>query len=122
MESKSITTTINPISELPTFIPAKTTTSSSATPIKKSITTQPQGIEEEEEQQSWPGQNVEVEDYSPLSSDIDFHPLSNATITVRVIKSFEYRTFKGLVLKNVDLGLETVGALMERTKRGKWRI
>lgn len=59
------------------------------------------------------------EEYDPLRSDIAFHPLSDATITVRVIKSFEYRTFKGLVLHGVDLGKMTVGELMENTKRGE---
>lgn len=68
----------------------------------------------------WPGLNVEEEDYAPLSSDIDVYPLSNATLTVRVVKSFEYRTFKGLVLKGVDLNKVTVGELMERVKKGEF--
>jgi hypothetical protein len=68
---------------------------------------------------SWPGESVEPETYAPLSSDVDTYPLTNATLTVRVIKSFEYRTFKGLVLKRVNLQEETVGSLMDRTKRGE---
>ncbi|KAI9632092.1 cytoplasm protein [Dioszegia hungarica] len=55
--------------------------------------------------------------YDPLRSDEAFHPLNNATITVRIIKSFEYRTFRGMVLKGVNLGEVTVGELMERCKR-----
>ncbi|KAI9256232.1 hypothetical protein BY458DRAFT_519434 [Sporodiniella umbellata] len=39
------------------------------------------------------------------------NPTSSATITVRCIKSFEYRTCKNLVLRNVNLETETVGNL-----------
>ncbi|ELU44738.1 hypothetical protein AG1IA_01219 [Rhizoctonia solani AG-1 IA] len=41
-------------------------------------------------------------------------PLSSATITVRVIKSFEYRTEKSLVIHALDLEHTTVGELKER--------
>ncbi|KAG8692543.1 hypothetical protein FRC08_009698 [Ceratobasidium sp. 394] len=41
-------------------------------------------------------------------------PLSAATITVRVIKSFEYRTEKSLVLHALDLERMTVGELKTR--------
>ncbi|KAG8747663.1 hypothetical protein FRC10_000206 [Ceratobasidium sp. 414] len=41
-------------------------------------------------------------------------PLSAATITVRVIKSFEYRTEKSLVLHALDLEHMTVGELKAR--------
>ncbi|KAB5596463.1 hypothetical protein CTheo_100 [Ceratobasidium theobromae] len=43
-------------------------------------------------------------------------PLSAATITVRVIKSFEYRTEKSLVLHGLDLEHTTVGELEERVR------
>ncbi|CAE6457378.1 unnamed protein product [Rhizoctonia solani] len=43
-------------------------------------------------------------------------PLSAATITVRVIKSFEYRTEKSLVLHALDLEHMTVGDLKERVR------
>ncbi|KDN51740.1 hypothetical protein RSAG8_00288, partial [Rhizoctonia solani AG-8 WAC10335] len=43
-------------------------------------------------------------------------PLSTATITVRVIKSFEYRTEKSLVLHALDLEHMTVGELKERVR------
>lgn len=45
-------------------------------------------------------------------------PLSAATITVRVIKSFEYRTEKSLVLHGLDLEHTTVGELEERVRNG----
>jgi hypothetical protein len=45
-------------------------------------------------------------------------PLSSATITVRVIKSFEYRTEKSLVLHALDLEHMTVGDLKERVRNG----
>ncbi|KAG8760718.1 hypothetical protein FRC14_002214 [Serendipita sp. 396] len=41
-------------------------------------------------------------------------PLSSATITVRVIKSFEYRVAKALVLHDLDLTHTTVGELKEK--------
>ncbi|KAF9932919.1 hypothetical protein BGZ67_004515 [Mortierella alpina] len=51
---------------------------------------------------------------TPTASD----PLSNtlapstaATLTIRVIKSFEYRTSKNLILHNIDLTTTTVGQL-----------
>lgn len=53
-----------------------------------------------------------------LSSDLQ--PLTNATLTIRCIKSFEYRTEKNLVLKGLDLLTMTVGELMERCREGEW--
>ncbi|KAF8610213.1 hypothetical protein BDV93DRAFT_517377 [Ceratobasidium sp. AG-I] len=41
-------------------------------------------------------------------------PLSAATLTIRVIKSFEYRTEKSLVLRALDLEKMTVGELKTR--------
>ncbi|KAF8553398.1 hypothetical protein OG21DRAFT_1510251 [Imleria badia] len=40
-------------------------------------------------------------------------PRTEATITVRVIKSFEYRTERGLVLHKLNLETTTVGGLKE---------
>ncbi|KAJ6547286.1 hypothetical protein B0H19DRAFT_1266227 [Mycena capillaripes] len=40
-------------------------------------------------------------------------PKSSATLTVRVIKSFEYRTEKSLVLHHVNLETTTVGELKD---------
>jgi hypothetical protein len=46
-------------------------------------------------------------------------PLSAATITVRVIKSFEYRVAKALVLHDLDLEHTTVSELKERVREGR---
>jgi len=43
-------------------------------------------------------------------------PKTSATLTLRIIKSFEYRTEKSLVLHDVDLETTTVGRLKEVTK------
>lgn len=50
--------------------------------------------------------------FDPLTSTT--RPLEDAIITVRVIKSFEYRTHKALVLRGVDLTTTTVEALVKR--------
>ncbi|KIK31350.1 hypothetical protein PISMIDRAFT_5824 [Pisolithus microcarpus 441] len=44
-------------------------------------------------------------------------PLTEATVTVRVIKSFEYRTEKSLVLHKLDLQKTTVGELKNIAKQ-----
>jgi hypothetical protein len=46
-------------------------------------------------------------------------PVTDATLTIRIIKSFEYRTMKPLVLKDLDLTTLTVGELLEKCKAGK---
>ena len=45
-------------------------------------------------------------------------PLSAATLTIRVIKSFEYRTEKSLVLRALNLEKMTVGELKARVLHG----
>jgi len=45
-------------------------------------------------------------------------PKTSATLTVRVIKSFEYRTEKSLVLHNINLETTTVGQLKEIARQG----
>ena len=45
-------------------------------------------------------------------------PRTAATLTLRVIKSFEFRTEKSLVLHGVNLETETVGGLKERARQG----
>jgi hypothetical protein len=45
-------------------------------------------------------------------------PLNAATITIRVIKSFEYRVAKALVLHDLDLQQTTVGELKHIVKEG----
>ncbi|KAL7420317.1 hypothetical protein Q5752_005286 [Cryptotrichosporon argae] len=46
----------------------------------------------------------------------ELRPVGAATLTVRVIKSFPYRTHKSLVLQHVDLRAETVGGLKGRVR------
>ncbi|KAJ9124990.1 hypothetical protein QFC24_002922 [Naganishia onofrii] len=46
----------------------------------------------------------------------ELKPVTDATLTIRVIKSFEYRTQKSLVLKDLDLTKLTVGELLEKCK------
>ena len=43
-------------------------------------------------------------------------PKTSATLTLRIIKSFEYRTEKSLVLHDVDLEATTVARLKEVAK------
>lgn len=45
-------------------------------------------------------------------------PKTSATLTVRVIKSFEFRTEKSLVLHDVNLETTTVGQLKEIARQG----
>lgn len=54
--------------------------------------------------------------HEPLSSEL--RPVTDAVLTVRVIKSFEYRTQKSLVLKGINLEEMTVGGLMDRVRNG----
>ena len=46
-------------------------------------------------------------------------PKSDSTITVRVIKSFEFRTFKNLVLHHLNLEKTTVKQLKETIRSCK---
>lgn len=45
-------------------------------------------------------------------------PKTHATLTLRIIKSFEFRTEKSLVLHGVNLETTTVGELKERARQG----
>ena len=45
-------------------------------------------------------------------------PKSAATLTLRIIKSFEFRTEKSLVLHNVNLEVTTVGQLKDLARNG----
>lgn len=45
-------------------------------------------------------------------------PRTDATLTVRVIKSFEFRTEKSLVLHHINCETTTVGQLKELVKQG----
>ena len=46
-------------------------------------------------------------------------PKTSAIITVRVIKSFEFRTERSLVLRDIDLDTTTVGDLKEMARNGQ---
>ncbi|KAJ9111368.1 hypothetical protein QFC19_001136 [Naganishia cerealis] len=46
----------------------------------------------------------------------ELKPVTDATLTIRVIKNFEYRTQKSLVLRDLDLTKLTVGELLEQCK------
>lgn len=61
---------------------------------------------------------IQEDDHQPLATSLK--PLSSATLTVRIIKSFEFRTQKALVLQDVDLERETVGGLMGRCREGRY--
>jgi hypothetical protein len=52
--------------------------------------------------------------HEPLSSEL--RPQTDATLTIRIIKSFEFRTQKSMVIKGVNLMEETVGGLMQRVR------
>lgn len=58
-----------------------------------------------------------LSEHEPLATELK--PITAATLTVRIIKSFEFRTQKSLVLKEVDLEKITVGELMERCRKGE---
>lgn len=51
----------------------------------------------------------------------ELRPVTNAVLTVRIIKSFPFRTTKNLVLKDLDLTTLTVGGLMDKCREGGWR-
>lgn len=55
-----------------------------------------------------------------LSSELQ--PLENATLTIRCIKSFEYRTEKNLVLKGLNLRELTVEELLQRCREGESHV
>lgn len=54
----------------------------------------------------------------PLATSLK--PLTAATLTVRIVKSFEFRTAKALILKDVDLTRVTVGQLMDMCREGEF--
>lgn len=45
-------------------------------------------------------------------------PKTSAIITVRVVKSFEFRTERSLVLRDINLETTTVGGLKEMVRNG----
>lgn len=65
-------------------------------------------------------QGVKLQQLAIMSSDLTSatRPVTDATLTVRVIKSFKYRTEKSLVLHHIDLTQTTVRDLKNIAKRG----
>ena len=49
-------------------------------------------------------------------------PRSDATITIRIIKSFEFRTERSLILHHINLERATVGQLKEMARQGNFRF
>lgn len=48
-------------------------------------------------------------------------PKTDATLTIRVIKSFEYRTERSLVLHHINLEQTTVAQLKDKVRQGNRR-
>lgn len=57
---------------------------------------------------------VDYDQNEPLTSTL--RPQTMAILTIRIIKSFPYRSIKNHVLKNVDLVNTTAGELLEQIK------
>ena len=49
-------------------------------------------------------------------------PKTDATLTIRVIKSFAFRTERSLVLHHVDLEQTSVAQLKDMVKQGEFRL
>lgn len=58
---------------------------------------------------------IDYDQEEPLTSTV--RPQSMAIITIRIIKSFPYRTIKNHILKDVDLTKMTAGELLEQVKK-----
>lgn len=56
---------------------------------------------------------ADADDFSNVETNLS-RPVTDAVITVRIIKSFAYRSMKSLVLKHVDLTTMTVDGLRKR--------
>lgn len=52
----------------------------------------------------------------PLTNTL--RPATDSVITIRIIKSFEFRTTKNVILHHCDLTTTTVGALKEQVRKG----
>ncbi|THH20947.1 hypothetical protein EW146_g500 [Bondarzewia mesenterica] len=46
-------------------------------------------------------------------------PKTSATLTIRIVKSFEYRTERSLVLHDINLETTTVGQLKQLARQSK---
>jgi hypothetical protein len=56
-------------------------------------------------------------DFSDLVTNAAL-PKTAATLTLRIIKSFEYRTQKSLVIRNINLETTTIGELKDLAREG----
>lgn len=63
---------------------------------------------------------IDYDQEEPLTSTV--RPQSMAIITIRIIKSFPYRTIKNHILKDVDLTKITAGELLEQVKKCMYSI
>lgn len=63
----------------------------------------------------------ESEDISDVLTNLA-KPLTSATLTLRIIKSFEYRTEKSLVLHDINLETTTVGDLKRIAVQGWFEL
>lgn len=59
---------------------------------------------------------VDEDDFSNVETNLA-RPATDAVITIRIIKSFEYRSMKALVLKHVDLTKMTVSELRDHCQK-----
>lgn len=59
-----------------------------------------------------------VMEQSPLTNTL--RPLTDSFLTIRIIKSFQFRTSKNLLLPHVDLVMMTVGELKALVLSGAW--
>lgn len=65
----------------------------------------------------WNSEHMSSEGISDILTN-EAIPRTEATITIRVIKSFEYRTERSLVLHKLNLETTTVGDLKEIVRQG----
>ncbi|KAG9018919.1 hypothetical protein FRB90_008310 [Tulasnella sp. 427] len=74
---------------------------------------------------NYDGLDYPTEDLDTTPANL-IKPKTSATITVRVIKSFEFRTTKSMVLRDLNLEQTTVGQLKELVRQaiktqGAWK-
>jgi len=59
-------------------------------------------------------------DFSDVHTNLS-RPKTSAILTIRVIKSFQYRTERSLVLRDINLEDTTVGQLKDISRQGRAR-
>ena len=70
---------------------------------------------------SLPSQSIMSSDFDDTLTNLA-RPRTSAIITVRVIKSFEFRTERSLVLRDINLETTTVGDLKEIARNGQFSV